>query len=111
MMREKRRYLEFQILSKKTFTDEEAKHLLYEGVFQLLGEKGASIAALQLKAFESKKQLMLVKCSLKSYMQVIAALALKTAFRGTAIALRLRKIYGTLDKAKAVFPALIQQKR
>lgn len=106
MMREKRRYLQLQIVSGKKYSEEEAKHLLYESVFQVLGEKGASMAALGLKAFEGGGQLMLVKCSLKSHQEVIAALALKTLFRGEKVAIRLQKIYGTLEKAKMPFKSL-----
>lgn len=104
--REKRRYLEFQVVSGKKYSDEETKHLIYEGVFSLVGEQGASEAAIQLKAFDHEKQLALVKCSLISYQKVIAALALKTSFRGEKMAIRLRKIYGTLQKAKHIFPSL-----
>ena len=110
MIREKRRYLQFQIICARKFTEEDAKHLLYEAVFQLLGEQGASEAALQLKAFDGAGQRMLVKCSLKSYQKVIAALAMKNSFRGEQIALHMQKIYGTLDKAKNVFHSIKQKK-
>lgn len=111
MMREKRRYLQIQIISNKKFAEEEAKHLIYESIFSLLGEDGASEAVLQVRAFDANKQLILVKCSLKSHRKVIAALALKSAFKGDKVSLRLMKIYGTLEKAKPVFPALAQSKR
>ncbi|MFH0971305.1 MAG: Rpp14/Pop5 family protein [Candidatus Micrarchaeota archaeon] len=110
MMREKRRYLQFQLISQKRLSEEDAKHLVYEAVFQLVGEQGASEAALQLKAFDGGKQLLLLKCASKAHQKVIAALALKTIFRGGKVALRLQRIYGTLMKAKAIFPALGQSK-
>ncbi|MFH1258165.1 MAG: Rpp14/Pop5 family protein [Candidatus Micrarchaeota archaeon] len=110
MMREKRRYLQLQIISQKKFSEEEAKHLIYESVFQLLGEQGASEAALQVKAFDFENQKALVKCSLSSYQKVIAALALKAKFRDLPVSIRLQKVYGTLEKAKTVFPSLKKAK-
>ncbi|MEK6953365.1 MAG: Rpp14/Pop5 family protein, partial [Candidatus Micrarchaeota archaeon] len=71
---------------------------------------GASEAALQLKAFNSAEQLMLVKSSLASHQKVIAALALKNTFRGEKVAIRSQKVYGTLDKAKVPFPSLKERK-
>ncbi|MBI5224544.1 hypothetical protein HY989_01615 [Candidatus Micrarchaeota archaeon] len=110
MMREKRRYLEFSVVSDRKFAKEEAKHMLYEAVFSLIGEEGASKAAVQLKAFETQKQLLLVKCALASQNPVISALALKTSFKGEKVSLHFQKIYGTLEKAKAEFPSLKDEK-
>ncbi len=110
MMRDKRRYLEFFLESPKKFTEEESKHLAYEAVFSLIGEQGASKAAIQLKAFNSEKQLLLLKCALISETEVIAALSLKTQFKGEKVSLHLQQIFGTLDKAKGGFPSLKDRK-
>ncbi len=83
---------------------------MYEALFQLVGERGASEAALNLKAFDYEKQIILVKCSLKSHQTVIASLALKKSFRREEISIRLQRIYGTLEKAKKAFPSLNKSK-
>lgn len=109
-MREKRRYLLIEVISERKFSEEDAKRAAYEAVFQLLGEQGASKAAMQAKAYDPERQLLLLKCSLASHRNVVAALALKAGFGGARISLRLRKIYGTLKKAKSLFPTLKRPK-
>lgn len=97
---EKKRYLliKAECEGGRGFSQEEFKHAVYEAVFSLLGEQGASKAGVHLKLFDEKSQLGIVKCSLKQLEEVIAALAAKTSFRGRKTALRLQKISGAIGK-------------
>ena len=101
MMRlEKRRYLLLGLEAEggRKLSGEEAKHLVYEGVFSLLGESGAAKASVQAKEFDTDRQLLVVKCAASELDGVIAALAAKTEFKGGPVALRLKKISGSIGK-------------
>ncbi|MBI5177248.1 hypothetical protein HY995_04140 [Candidatus Micrarchaeota archaeon] len=100
MIREKKRYLliKFEREGGVAFSADEAKKCLYQAIFSLLGEQGASLARAGLKEFDEKGQLGMVKCTLEPLDRVIAALALKTTFDGKPVALRLLKISGMAGK-------------
>ncbi len=112
-MIDKKRYLLLAI-DGPTVNEETAKHLVYEAVFEALGEIGASHANVQLKTLEiktndlhtlapgEKRQLAVVKCKLAALDSVLAALSLKRKFRGGDVALRLLKISGAIVKVTKV---------
>ena len=96
MIREKKRYLLVGIEGAR-LSSSEAKSAAFEAIFSLFGDAGASRAKLQLKEFDDSRQLMILKCALAEMNGTIAALALKTEFRGKPIALRLKKITGIIS--------------
>lgn len=96
-MREKKRYLLVEVNGPKV-DDKTAKHVLYEAVFQLLGEAGAAEASFQFKEFNPSKQLAIVKCKTVFLERVIASLALKRYWHGGDVALRVKKISGMISK-------------
>ncbi len=99
-MREKKRYLlvKFEKQGAAPLDEKGAKHLVYNAVFELLGEAGASRAQAQLKEFDAAKQLGIVKCQTIMLEKTIAALALKRFDTGAPVAIRLRKISGNIGK-------------
>ncbi|MFA6048621.1 MAG: Rpp14/Pop5 family protein [Candidatus Micrarchaeia archaeon] len=98
-MREKKRYLlaKFEC-DGGSFDEKAAKHLVYNAVFELLGEAGAARAGVQLKEFDAKKQLGAIKCQTIMLEKTIAALALKRFDAGKNVAIRLEKISGNIGK-------------
>jgi len=96
-MRQKTRYLLVKLDAPAPFDERSAKHVFYNAVFELLGEAGAAEARVSLKEFDSKSQTAIVKCSLAGLDKVFAALALKRFEAGRGIALRMRKISGTIS--------------
>ena len=102
-MREKRRYLLLKLGAEggRKFSAEEAKQLVYEAVFSLLGEEGAASAGVQLKEFDPGRQLLVVKAANKGVDKAIAALAAKTEFRGGRCCLRLQGISGAIGRLLA----------
>ncbi|MFQ5406225.1 MAG: Rpp14/Pop5 family protein [Candidatus Micrarchaeia archaeon] len=97
-MREKKRYLRVKFEGKRAFDEKTAKHLVYNSVFELLGEAGAAKANAFLKQFNEKTQVGVVKCKTAMLEETIAALALKRFENGEGIALRLQKISGNIGK-------------
>jgi RNase P/RNase MRP subunit POP5 len=95
-VREKKRYLVVRLFARKEFDEVLAKRLVYEAVFQLLGEFGASRAAVQLKGFDAGRQELLLKCAASELEGVVAALALKRFFGGEGVALRVSRVSGSV---------------
>ena len=98
MVAEKKRYLLLQVECPRKLSAEEAKHAVYEAVFGMLGEEGAAKAGVAAKAFDDARQEMVVKCATSRLDFVITAIAAKVEFRGSPIALRLKKISGMIGK-------------
>lgn len=110
-MLEKKRYL-LVAIDGPTVTEETARHLLYEAIFEALGDIGASKAGVQLKVLEKKKndsplagdavgkerQMAVVKCKLAALDSVLAALAIKRKWKTQDVALRVVKISGAIGK-------------
>lgn len=97
-MREKKRYLLVKFDSPSQLSAEEAKHLVYESLFQLVGEYGASKAALQFKNFDAEGQRASLKCASAMLEQVIAALALKRTSKGREVAMHVISVSGSASK-------------
>lgn len=99
-MTEKKRYLLLKLEHEAVmrFGSSEAKHCVYEALFSVLGEAGAARAQAQIKHFDEAKQLLVLKCATSELDNVIAALAAKTEFKGSYVALRLQRISGLASK-------------
>ncbi len=98
MLKEKKRYLKIKFIHSKKLNSEDAKHCIYEAVFSLLGENGASNAMVQLKEFSIEDQIAIVKCRTEFLEDAISALALKNSFKGLPVSLQLEKISGNIGK-------------
>ncbi|MCX6767858.1 MAG: Rpp14/Pop5 family protein [Candidatus Micrarchaeota archaeon] len=102
-MREKKRYLLVAIegtgpaAGGPAMDEKSAKHLVYEAVFQLLGEAGAAEAGFQFKSFDAARNAVVVKCRTAALEKVVAALAAKRRWKGGDIALRVKKISGMVS--------------
>lgn len=95
-MREKKRYLEVAIECEEKFDETTVKHLVYEAVLGTLGELGSARTGVAVKAFDVSSQTAIVKCNTASMEEVIASLAAKRFWRKRNIAIRLKKVSGTL---------------
>ena len=96
MMREKKRYLKIKVEAEKPVGETEAKHLVYEAVFSMLSELGASKASAFLKEWSEEKQEGIVRCANAYVYDVTAALAAKRYWRGQDVAVRVEKISGSI---------------
>lgn len=102
MMREKKRYLKIIVESEKKLGEEEAKHLIHESIFSMLGELGASQARVFLKEWNEKKQEGILVCNNEMVEEVVASLALKRFFKEKDVAIRLIKKSGTIKRINEV---------
>ena len=100
-MREKKRYLLVKFHGDEKLTGETAKHLIYEAVFQFVGELGASKAAVQLMTFDAKTQSAVVKCATAMLEESIAAFALKKFWHKKPIRIETIKASGLINRFKS----------
>jgi RNase P/RNase MRP subunit POP5 len=97
MKLEKKRYVRI-IFEREgaAFTEQDAKHAIYESVMGLWGEAGASVTNAQLVEFEPLNKSGIISCSREGLEKVFASLALKTRFNNQSVALRPILVSGTI---------------
>lgn len=100
MMREKKRYLLVKFHFDEKLNGETAKHLVYEALFQFVGELGASKAAVQLMKFNDKTQTAVVKCATAMLEETIAAFALKKFWHKKPVRIETLKASGLINRLK-----------
>lgn len=100
LVKEKKRYLLVQVDCEGKLDERQAKHALYEAVFSLLGEGGAADAGVKLIEWNMERQEAMVLCKNTALEEVVAALALKRFFEGKGIALRVKRVSGTIKALK-----------
>jgi len=93
--------IEIQTEDGQKLAGADARLAVNEALFSFLGEVGAAKAQARVHEFDPAQQAMLMRCSLHSLEEVIAALMLKRFFKGKGIALRLEKLAGS---AGSVWP-------
>ncbi len=103
-MREKKRWMLIGIQAEEgqKLAGADARLAVNEALFSFLGEVGAAKAQARVYEFDQAKQALLLRCSLHSLEEVIAALMLKRFFHAKPIALRLQKLAGS---AGSIWPA------
>lgn len=100
MMREKKRYLLVKFTGEEKLTSETVKHLVYEAIFQFIGELGASKAAVQVIKFDAKTQTGVVKCATAMLEETIAAFALKRYWHKKPVRIETLKATGLINRLK-----------
>jgi RNase P/RNase MRP subunit POP5 len=90
------RYLAIQIDSGASFEEDDVKDVVWNAVFQLFGEYGASKAGLFLISYEKQKKQAVLRCSHKALPMVHAAVASITKIKNKPATLHVSKISGTL---------------
>lgn len=86
---------------EKPLDERTAKHLVYEAVLSFLGELGAARSGVQLKEWDEEKQNGVLKCKTSMLEETLAALAAKRFFEKKDVAIRLKKISGTIKGLNA----------
>ncbi len=104
-MREKNRYIAYEILSGEKFSRDEIVKACWNAVLRFLGESGAAKTSLWMMDWEEERQRGIIKTNHRSVEDVRAALALmKEAKKGEnriPCVYRTIKVSGTLKKLKA----------
>ena len=104
VLKEKKRYLLFEIISPVKFSAEEVKFIVEEGVKRFLGELGLAKAGAMFisEKWDFTKQRGLLKISHKLVDEVIAALILIKSIKNREVIFRSVKVTGTVKKSKSI---------
>jgi RNase P/RNase MRP subunit POP5 len=90
------RYLDIQIESEEPLEEDDVKDAVWNAVFQLFGEYGASKAGLFLINYDKQKKEAVLRCSHKALPVVHAAIVSITKIKDKPAALHVLKISGTI---------------
>lgn len=104
VLKEKKRYLLFGVISPIKFSAEEVKSAVEEGVRRFLGELGLAKAGAMFisERWDSNKQRGLLKISHNMVDEVIAALILIKSIKNREVIFRSVKVTGTVKKSKSI---------
>jgi ribonuclease P/MRP protein subunit POP5 len=104
-LREKKRYIVFEIISEKQFNADDAKYSIIGACKHFLGEFGSAKANIYFVKTEYKDNKGIIRVANKMTNDVIAALVLVTDIKGTPVIFHTLGISGILKKAKNKFLA------
>jgi len=104
-LRERRRYLAFQILSEDKVNFSDLSNSIWHSILNLLGEKGAGEAELWLprNIYNEIKQIGLIRCSHLHVENIRAALALIDRIGDIRVIVKVLGVSGTMKAAQAKF--------
>jgi RNase P/RNase MRP subunit POP5 len=92
----KQRYLAIQVDSEETLDEQDLRDAVWNAVFQLFGEYGASQAGLFLIEYDKEKKQAVLRCSLKALPMVRASVTSVTKIRDKPAVLHVLRISGTI---------------
>jgi len=102
-MREKRRYVVFEVVSDKgKFTREAVMKALWDTVINTIGTVGAAQAAFWLFTFDSASQKGILRCTNTSLPVIRGSLTLLQKIEGNAAFIHVKSVTGTIKKAEAL---------
>lgn len=104
-LREKQRYLVFEILSKKEFELGDVVSVIWNNSLQTFGEVGVSSFSLWIPGnlYDKARKKGIVKCNHNSVEQMRSVLATIKEIEGDPVCFRVIGVTGTIKSAKAKF--------
>ena len=97
-LREKKRYLHYEVTSETTLTAEEVKQAVQEALQQFLGEYGCAQAGIHY--IENTNKYGVLKTNVKQVNQVKTALALIKTIKNKSVMVKTTKVSGMINKVK-----------
>ncbi|MFA5246720.1 MAG: Rpp14/Pop5 family protein [Candidatus Micrarchaeia archaeon] len=95
-MQEKKRYILVTFDFPSKLSKEDASKLVQHSILDGIGELGASKAKAFLKEFDEETQSGIIKCQTAMLKEVLACIALKTAYDSIPVAIRTSKVSGAI---------------
>lgn len=104
-LREKRRYVVFEIVSERDFDLGEVVEAVWEGLISYMGERGVGLANpwIMKDLFYPEKQVGGIRIEKNSVQDVRTALALVDRIDGEKVCLYMRGVSGSIKKAREKF--------
>lgn len=99
-LRERERYIAFQIISEEPINYIELETALWETMLEFLGEYGVSKTSVWLmkNLYDEKNQIGVIRCNHKSLTQVLACLGIISRLGESRVVFKILKISGTIKK-------------
>ena len=97
-LREKSRYIKFQILSEERIAYSDLEAAIWNTALEFYGETGASKLSLWLvkNLYNEEKQIGVIRCNNKSVEQTVAVLGLVSRLGDSRVVFKILKISGTI---------------
>ena len=102
VLREKRRYVVFKIISSQKFSKKQVEKELTKVIFNTIGLFGAVDSGYWLVKFYENKQTGVLRVTNNYKEKVLASLVFFTEINGTKITLKLIKTTGSIKKANEI---------
>lgn len=102
-LRDKQRYIAFQVIGERTFKSGEIKKAIWEASLRVLGELGTAKAKIWFIRFDEKSQTGIVRCDRDYVEQVRFALTMLTQINGSKVIMRTLGVSGTIKRLKMKF--------
>lgn len=101
-LRERERYIAFQIISEEAVNYLDLETNLWEIMLEFLGEYGLSKTSVWLlkNLYNQKNQIGVIRCNHKSLAQILACLGLISRLGESRVVFKILKISGTIKKLK-----------
>ena len=99
IMREKRRYLLFEVISDGEVAKHGLQNAIWDSIYSLYGDTGASESRLWLVNYDSGIGIGVLRCAHRTVEKVRAALACIYSVDGVRTAIRVIRVSGTLKGA------------
>ncbi|MCD6559336.1 ribonuclease P protein component 2 [Palaeococcus sp. (in: euryarchaeotes)] len=102
-LRDKRRYIAFQVVGERKFTSREIKNALWETSLRVLGELGTAEAKPWFIKFDEKSQTGILRCDRRYVERVRFALALISRINDSHAVVKTLGVSGTIKRLKMKF--------
>ena len=100
VMKEKRRYVVFEIVSENKFAKDEVMRALWDTVLGTIGALGAAKAAFWIFEFDARKQKGILRCTNKELPVIRGSLVLLDKINSKKAFVHVTDVTGTIKKAK-----------
>lgn len=97
-LREKYRYIKFQVISEEPIVYADLEQAVWNTMLDFFGEQGVSKQSLWLikNAYNSRKQIGVIRCNNKSVPDIIAGLGLISRLGDIRVIFKILKVSGTI---------------
>ncbi|MBS7287916.1 MAG: hypothetical protein KIH01_04025 [Candidatus Freyarchaeota archaeon] len=105
----RRRYVVFHVTSDGEFEYEEVSQSIWDMLLRLFGELGVSLMDLRLMEYDEQSGFGILRCTHKTVDAVHAGVSMISNIEGTPVLIDVKKITGSLRKARKVIGELKKQ--
>ncbi len=109
-LRERRRYLVFEVISEREIDKRELLDEIRSSLYSLYGDVGASESRIWLIGYDKKKDVGILRCAHNKVEEVRAALACIHSVNGARIGMRVIKTAGTIKGATRLTKSFLEKK-